>query len=168
MASPTSKCLNGFFVTRSKRLCCACACVCVSMYLCVCVCVCLALPAWCEFILQTITVKKHVYIAQIHAHTHTHTHTYLSPPTLHRLWRYLPIHSHCLTYQTVMRAPWDSRCSDTLHQTRLASLPRPLCWEPLCGCMCVCVLVEGYSILTLAHTATKGAKVGHARLANTL
>lgn len=41
----------------------------------------LALACWCEFILQTITVKKHVYIAQIYQkpHTHTHWHMKVSP-----------------------------------------------------------------------------------------
>lgn len=140
MASPTSKCLNGFFVTRSKRLCCACACVPVYVYLCACVL--LALPAWCEFILQTITVKKHVYIAQIHAHTHTHTHNIPPPP---------PPHTHTVkTLTYILTLPYipDSHARP-LGQSllrhpppaRLAFLPRPLsshCWEPLCGCMCVC------------------------------
>lgn len=69
-----------------------------------------------------------------------------------------------------MRAPWDSRCSDTLHQPDWPSslvLSLATAGSP-CAAVCVCVLVEGYSILTLAHTATKVSKVGHARLANTL
>jgi len=36
----------------------------------------LALACWCEFILQTITVKKHVYIAQIYQKPHSYTHTH--------------------------------------------------------------------------------------------
>lgn len=142
-------------------------CVCVNVSVRVSVCVCLALPAWCEFILQTITVKKHVYIAQIHAHTHTHTHTYLSP----HIAQTVKILTYTLTLPYIPDSHARPLGQSLLRHPplrRLASLARPLCREPLCGCMCVCVLVEGYSILTLAHTATKGSKVGHERLANTL
>lgn len=141
--------------------------VCVCQCICVCVCVCLALPAWCEFILQTITVKKHVYIAQIHAHTHTHTHTNLPP----HITQTVKILTYTLTLPYIPDSHARPLGQSLLRHPpprRLASLAWPFCWEPLCCCMCVCVLVEGYSILTLAHTATKGTKMGHARLANTL
>lgn len=129
-------------------------CVCVAM------CVCLALPAWCEFILQTITVKKHVYIAHIHARTHTHTLTPKNPPTH-------PSHSphthtntlEILTYTLTLPYTADSHARP-LGQSLLRAPVR------LCACVCA-VLVEGYSILTLAHTATKASVVERARLANT-